>query len=497
MNSISEPIPSYPSILPDESKSLQGSVGKKPAAIHWAWILGILALMIILMRGHTYREPLERDLTTYSVIGNEFLAGRGLYSDLWDHKPPAIYVTYATAIFIFGYGRLAIFVLGVAAAIFTMAGIFLAISRLTGKVGPALWGSAFWAIECSSLELQANQPNAELFINASLVWAFVFLLYIKPKVISWLLSGLVGVLFALASLYKQIALICLFTEGLVFLWISYVAARSLWKGFVNVCLMISVVALGWIIVFGYFAAVGRFQPFYDATVVFNRFYGGDLLGNLMKGFRLKLFYPSVLSSTTVILPFIGVGLVFAFLRPFQHASWLWIGYLVAVPFMVAMPGQFYSHYYQLWIPPLAIGTGWGIAQLERISKPFPAWASRYLPLLTFLLLITFEAPYYLLSAEQWSLHKYGDRFIETEIMGRKLGEILKPNETFYNWGWESGLYFASRRHPPSGIISTLPLWGSPLKDNLARRLISDLGRTNPEIFIITKPLFFECNCIHN
>lgn len=491
MNSNSEPKLSYPSDLPDESKSLRGFVREKPSVIHWIWVLGILAILIILMRSHTYREPLERDITTYAVIGNELLAGRELYSDLWDHKPPAIYMTYAAAIFIFGYGRLAVFLLGVAAALITMMGIFLAIYRLSGKVVPALWGSAFWAIECSSLELQANQPNGEIFINASLVWAFVLLLYIKPGAISWRLSGLAGILFAMASLYKQIALLCLFTEGLVFLWISFIAARSLWKGLANLGLMAGAVALCWIIVFGYFASAGRFQPFYDATVVFNRFYGGNILENLIKGFQPKLFYPYVLSSTKVMLPFIGVGLVFAFLRPLRHASWLWIGYLVAIPFMVAMPGQFYSHYYQLWIPPLSIGAGWGIAQLRRISKPFPTWASLYLPLVTFLLLTTFEAPYYLLPAEKWSLHKYGNRFIETEKMGRKLGETLKPNETFYNWGWESGLYFASQRRPPSGIFSTSPLWDGPLKDKLAPRLISDLEHTNPEIFIITKPLFFR------
>ena len=41
--------------------------------------------------------PLNRDITTYATIAQELLQGKQLYVDVWDIKPPAIFVTYMLA----------------------------------------------------------------------------------------------------------------------------------------------------------------------------------------------------------------------------------------------------------------------------------------------------------------------------------------------------------------------------------------------------------------
>lgn len=173
------------------------------------WVLMLLAGLIVMMRIYTYEEPLESDLTTYAVIGKGMLQGRLLYTDLWDHKPPAIYVTYAVAIFLFGYGRLAVFMLGVGMAVLTLAGIYKVIHRLTENNSAALWGAVFWALLSSDLKLQANQPNAEAFMNFFLVWGLWFFLKVAVEKIDWWRSILAGSVFAAAALYKQIAIIAL------------------------------------------------------------------------------------------------------------------------------------------------------------------------------------------------------------------------------------------------------------------------------------------------
>ena len=90
-----------------------------------AALAGLCAL-IFFLRLHTYDEPLERDITIYAVIAHEMLDGKALYSDLWDHKPPAIYVTYAAAELIAGYGRDSIFLMNVAAALATLFAYYFA-----------------------------------------------------------------------------------------------------------------------------------------------------------------------------------------------------------------------------------------------------------------------------------------------------------------------------------------------------------------------------------
>ena len=66
----------------------------------WGFI-AIIAL-IGLMRLPVLELVPDRDVTTYAVIGRGILEGRSLYSDLWDHKPPGIHVTYAAAIGLLG-----------------------------------------------------------------------------------------------------------------------------------------------------------------------------------------------------------------------------------------------------------------------------------------------------------------------------------------------------------------------------------------------------------
>jgi len=94
----------------------------------WIAVCSLTALfaLIFLLRLHTYNEPLERDITTYGVIAHEMLNGKALYSEMWDHKPPGIHITYAAAELIAGYGRNSIFLMNVTAALATLVAVYLA-----------------------------------------------------------------------------------------------------------------------------------------------------------------------------------------------------------------------------------------------------------------------------------------------------------------------------------------------------------------------------------
>jgi hypothetical protein len=55
--------------------------------------------------------PLNRDITTYATIAQELLKGKQLYVDVWDIKPPAIYVTYMFAQWVIPTKLMQIFIL--------------------------------------------------------------------------------------------------------------------------------------------------------------------------------------------------------------------------------------------------------------------------------------------------------------------------------------------------------------------------------------------------
>jgi 4-amino-4-deoxy-L-arabinose transferase-like glycosyltransferase len=166
-----------------------------------AAVLGLLVVVTVVTRLHTYGEPLERDLATYAVIAHELSDGRRLYSDLWDHKPPATHLTYAAAQTLAGVGPGSVYLLGVLTALATLLGVFWAGGTRRPGAVTGLWAAAFWTVAAGDLTLQANQPNTEVFLNACLIWAFALLAGMHGGRGDRARVTAVALLLALATLY--------------------------------------------------------------------------------------------------------------------------------------------------------------------------------------------------------------------------------------------------------------------------------------------------------
>ena len=105
----------------------------------------------------------------------------------------------------------------------------------------------------------------------------------------------------------------------------------------------------------------------------------------------------------------------------------------------------------------------------------------------FLLLISHEFPFYRITAEEWSRKNFGERFIASRNLGTNLAKILQKDENFYEWGNETGLYFYSKKNPPTGIfwLNHL-LFPAPLRHELVERTLLQLCHDPPEVFIVCK-----------
>ncbi len=65
--------------------------------------LVVIAILFVLMRALPILSfPLGRDQGTYLTIGQGLLEGKQLYRDLWDNKPPGIFIVYAGIAKLFG-----------------------------------------------------------------------------------------------------------------------------------------------------------------------------------------------------------------------------------------------------------------------------------------------------------------------------------------------------------------------------------------------------------
>jgi hypothetical protein len=156
---------------------------------------------------------------------------------------------------------------------------------------------------------------------------------------------------------------------------------------------------------------------------------------------------------------------------------------------VIVQAKYYPHYYQLWLPALAVGAAWGIVTLGEIMT------KRFLPYVftacAAAAILIFEMPQFYFTPEQLTQAKYGDDlFAKTRDMSFEVNKLLAPDETFWEWGAETGLYFYSKRKPPSGVIYNYALkyLSDPaLTERLDRRVISDLSAKPPELIVFYSP----------
>ena len=453
---------------------------KKPSILPLLILLGLSAL-IGLQRLYTLHEPLERDLTLYAVIGHELLEGRSLYSDLCENKPPAIFITYAAAEWLAGYGPAAIYLLGTIAAIITLLGIYWVGYSLSGSTGSGLWAALFWTVICSDLCLQANQPNTEVFISACVIWAFALMLKSNYRH-HWLWRYLIiGALLSIASLFKTVVISIAVGLGGGHLAFPPGHPPDRKLAFKQIAVVVAVGVATWGLVCGYFTAVGHVKDFYEIVFVYNRYYAGNIIKNIVEGlYNYK-------EPLTLLVPFIYISCIWAVLKNPKELRRPWLlllGFIIGSNIAVALPGKWYPHYYQYWLPVIAVTMAWNIEVVGSLVNRYSLQMRVFAALIILLFTVVYEIPNYTISPNQWELKKSGGMFLESKELGEEIRQVLKPEESFYEWGAESGLYYYSRLSPPIGVMHYYHLYGWPYSATLANRVVVDLEKVKPELFLL-------------
>ena len=451
-------------------------------------ILAVLSVFIAGLRVHTYNEPFERDITSHAVIAHELLGGRSLYSDLWDSKPPAIFVTYALGDVLAGYGPSQVYFIGVAAAIITLIGCYQAGSALGGVPG-GLWAAAFWAVICNDLWLWANQPNIEVGMNACLVWAFALMIRADRRKLQWGRWLAIGGLFALATLYKPVAITFPALLGLFHLLASLRDRQERKLAFLHICIMAAVGLAAWAVVFAYFAATGRFTVFYDTIFKYAGYYaesrGGSVFTNIFKGLSYQ-FFARAMKSTPVLMVFAVAGTIYGLCKGSRTHWLLLLGFLIGAYLAIALPGRFYNHYYQLWLVPLVIGAGWAVCVIGPKAKPTAKLARSAVAVVGLIILLCLVLPQYRYTPDEWSAYKQGPQYIIAKGVAEEINSLLAPGETLYVLGINPGFYFWTQRRPPTGVIWSTDLANNPLAEEHTKRALADLEREKPEVFVINR-----------
>jgi 4-amino-4-deoxy-L-arabinose transferase-like glycosyltransferase len=252
----------------------------------WGTMSVLVACVVFItgVRGYTYHEPVRGDQSVYAVIGHELLKGRRLYSDLWDHKPPAIHVIYAIAELVAGYGPHQVYLLNVAALTCILLGLYRA-GTLLGGTRAGLCTAVFWALCSVFPNWQGYQPNTEVFVNACLVWSYCLICRLGSAP-AWWRALAFGAIIGIASLFKPVAVVPAFLLGLVYILGAGRNEGGHWLALRHMFVAAAVSILAWVACFAWFWYRGNLQEFYDAVFVYNRHYSGSLARNLVGSLKV-------------------------------------------------------------------------------------------------------------------------------------------------------------------------------------------------------------------
>jgi hypothetical protein len=459
-------------------------------------LLGVALLAAL--GGHFIGEALDPDITAYAVIGRELVHGRSLYSDLWDQKPPLVHGLYAAAYATVGEGPREIYLLWLLGASTTLIALFLAADRLAGFAA-AVWTGAFLVPLSVATSLQANQPNTELFQNACLALGVMALVRRGTRAPASRFPGAAvwgaGAAFAAATMFKQTAAIP--AAGII---LGLLAVRRLrgepWRTLLtDTFAIVAVVGAVWAAVCSYFAVIGHWRPFWDAVFVYNRTYAGDLVSNLARGLAPARLLPPSAAPLLAVLPAAALCVLGLVRNPRADGSWLVLAWSAAVPVCIALPGRNYAHYYQLWIPVLALGAGLlaggsGIPVGSRTAVRGRAlrWAIAAATLVALLLQV---GPALRLSLDEVARRQYGEEAVEVRNLAAGVAAIAPGTDAVFTWGPTAGFYYYAHLRPPVGLLYYYPAIGDgPLARTLTRRVLRRL-RARPPALVIAKRHLLE------
>lgn len=321
--------------------------------LDWKTVLLILVVVAIFIRfPFFFRDYIDRDESTFIIMGQSWVDGHLPYTQLWDLKPPVTFLYFATIIKLFGKSFIVIRLLGsIMVALTALFTYGIATKITTKKV-------AFWcAVFCVFFQSLFGSLQGVMSEHISIVFfvAGIYLLFLKENLIS---MGL-GVLFGLSAMSKLNMVYPVVIIGIYLLWEGYhqnqLALRI--KNLISMGLGVALVILLTLLPY-YFQ--DQMQLYWQSIIEAPLAYSGGkfhsplktlpfiivVLGLLVTGFSLKII--DWKDKKVQILSVLIVGILLSFVQA----------------------GKVNGHYLIQLYPFVLIPVGMAVAKLPAIRKNY-------------------------------------------------------------------------------------------------------------------------------
>jgi hypothetical protein len=325
-----------------------------------AALIALAVLAVALPNLPTGRVPSE-DAGVFFYVANTLLAGGVPYRDVWDHKPPAVYVI--DAIGLAAAGPMGVWILQLAALAVAAA---LSYRLMANAFAPAaaFAGTLAWILAAPRLFLEDGTQTSFVELYALPLQFAALGLYSTPTARR---TGLSGMLLGLAGLLKPTLIGTWVAIGLRELW-SAVRSDGRRAALGRIMLLglgaAAVVALA----VAAFAVAGGLPWAIDQAVRYNLLYSAFAtpsarIDAVLDGARLTV--PSGLFAAGVL----GWALALADRRPHPVVVSLAL-FALPVEIALATSGRAYHYYFLAWLPSLGVLAGYLASRALRFTPRF-------------------------------------------------------------------------------------------------------------------------------
>jgi len=343
----------------------------RPPHRRLAWItaLAVLPALVLALRWASFLPSvIDWDESLYLLQAREWLRGNWPFSGVWDMHPPGAPGLIALAFLMLGESLTAVRLLGAVCVTATGYALFALVRAAEGP--PALGYGAALLYAGHSILLGGLASNTEILFAPFVVAALAVALggAVAPGPPPWWRLLVVGALIGPSLVIKQVVLPegCLAFAVLVgpaLLRRELAAPRLLAMAAAYAALCAAPTAL----VGGVYALRGEFGIWWDSTVQAPLLYA---MGRVSAGEALWRGVIAALALRWLLLLAGGAGFAFGSSLPaLRRLVWFGVAWLLVAGLAIALPGMFFTHYFLIALPPLALLAALGALMLSRLATP--------------------------------------------------------------------------------------------------------------------------------
>jgi hypothetical protein len=388
------------------------------------------------------------DSSVFLYIGEGIINGLVPYRDIWDHKPPLIYLINAIALLVTPESRWGVFFIQV---------IFLAVSNwillnLVSKRINLIWCLTVLVLfDVQTLALSHGGNLTSFYPLPFQLMAFSLFHRIQRHQNPIQLSVLASFSFLSILLLRPTSIGSFLALGIVIIIYNLPGSFDYWKkmslGFITCSLAIAG------LIFAYFAFNQALPDLWNQLYVFNRFYAGarespERLNSLIEGMKLL--------SDIGLFPIAASGFVIGlwkWLVKKVDSTWVMMVILtvLAEGALLILGGRAKPPYYLASVPSLILLSTITIEKLQAVIT-----GRKQVNLLVIPILIFIGARYF---QEFQASIKSGNFSLQTKApIIAYITENTMPSDHILVWGTESWIYFHTQRMAISKIIYVNPLF---------------------------------------